>query len=293
MIIPCHPRNRPTLNRALRSVEKAALGKDVECIVVHDGDARGLSWARNRGIERASGDIIVFVDADDEVRENFFALFEELFSRGGVDFAISSFDFSPLKRQYNLEGNEEIVRTVAKAFFGYSFDDVRRWNRGGSLSAFREFGSVCRCAFSREFLLDRGISFDENLKVFEDSPFIAHAALFAGKVASSEEVVYKYSPAPGGLMMSSLKSRAFLDYKFAALRNRLALAEKAGGGVMEYFRGSAVFSLVELFCKRGDWRKYLSFPFVRESLDSFPLSLRRPAMFACVVLLRLAARLRR
>lgn len=293
MIIPCHPRNLPTLGRATASLETAAEGFDVECITVIDGDSRGLSWARNRGIDRATGDVVMFLDADDTVRKRFFAVFQELFEKSDCDFAISSFGFCPLKRNYDIEGNAEIRDSVARAFFGYSFDDVLRWNAGGSLDALRELGCVCRCAFKMSFLETHKIRFDERLAVFEDSPFIAECACFAGRVSSTKEIVYEYEPADEGLMRRSMKSRVYLDYKFSALANRKAIAARSGGDVIRYFEASAVFSLLELFVKGGDWRNYLKDDFVRSSLAAFPLSVRHPLAAAAVMFMRFAALLQR
>ena len=65
-IIPNH-RSERTLPATLRSLEAAARGLDVEIIVSDDEAGRGLSWARNRGLDRATGDVVFFVDADDTI----------------------------------------------------------------------------------------------------------------------------------------------------------------------------------------------------------------------------------
>ena len=283
-IIPCHPRNRPTLPRTLESVEAAAKGVDVEVVVVDDPESRGLSWARNEGLRRASGDVVFFVDADDTVRPAFFSRLIDTLEAAGADFALSSFDYAPLKREYNLEGNAAIREAMLPAFFGYSFDDVRRWNAGGELSLRREQGSVCRCAFRRDFLERHAIRFDEGLRLYEDSPFVAECACRAEKVASIHDVLYEYVPGPGGILSTELGSDRYFAYKFAALANRKAIAARVGGDVMRHFEASIVFSALELFRARRGFFRYAGDPLVAGAFRAFPRSVRHPLVGVSVSL---------
>ena len=70
IIIP-HRNSSKTLPRTLESLDKAAKGMDVEMILIEDVDGRGPSWARNRGLEKARGEFVFFVDADDTVEQEF------------------------------------------------------------------------------------------------------------------------------------------------------------------------------------------------------------------------------
>ena len=269
-------------------MDAAARGLDVEVVVVDDVDTRGLSWARNEGLSRAKGDAVFFVDADDTVKPGFFRVLLSALDAAHADFVLSSFDYSPLKRDYNLSGNSAIREAMLPAFFGYSFDDVRRWNAGGELGARREQGSVCRCAFRRDFLDRHGIRFDEGLRLYEDSPFVAECAARAERVASVPDALYEYVPGPAGILATELGSERYWDYKFAALANRKAIASRVGGDAMRFFAGSAVFSALELFKAGRDWRRYAADPFVAESLRGFPCSLRHPLAAAAVAFLRLS-----
>lgn len=254
--------------------------------MVEDPESRGLSWARNEGMIRAAGDALFFIDADDTVRPAFFSRLLSALDSSAADFVLSSFDYAPLKREYNLVGNAAIRDVMLPAFFGYSFDDVRRWNEGGDLSWRREQGGVWRCAFRRDFLEHHAIRFDENLRLYEDSPFIAECACRAERVASIPDVLYEYVPGPGGILATELGSERYFTYKFHALANRKAIAGRVGGDVMRHFEASAVFSALELFRARRDWRRYRSDPFVAESLRSFPVSPRHPLVAAGVLAMR-------
>ena len=283
-IIPCHPRNRPTLPRTLESVEASAKGIDVEIVVVEDPESRGLSWARNEGIRRSKGDVVFFVDADDTVRPKYFSRLMESLDATGADFVVSSFDYAPLRREYNLSGNSEIREAMLPAFFGYSFDDVRRWNAGGDLHAKREQGSVCRCAFRRSFLDRHSIRFDEGLRLYEDSPFIAECACFADRVASIPDVLYEYVPGQSGILATALGTSRYFAYKFAALANRKTIAGRAGFDVVQNFGGSMAFSALELFKARQGFFRYASDRDVLRALEEFPCSARHPVVGCAVKL---------
>ena len=295
-IIPNH-RSQATLPRTLRSLEAASAGLDVEIVVSDDETGRGLSWARNRGLDRATGDVVFFVDADDTVKPGYFRTMLDMLERTGADFALSSFDMAPLKRDYNLSGNAQIREAMLPAFYGYSFDDVRRWNAGGDLMARKELGGVWRCAFRRDFLLRHGIRFDERLLMFEDGPFIAECAAHAEKVVSTPEVLYEYVPGPNGILATSMGTRRHWDYKFAALEARIAIDRRAGGEIGRYCEASHVFSALEMLTL---WRKaglsfaefrrglgrYTGHPAVAEALRRFPTSLRHPLAASAVLALR-------
>lgn len=268
-------------------MRSAAGGLDVELVVVDDSESRGPSWARNEGLRRATGNVVFFIDADDVVKPEFFSRLLDALESSGADFILSSYAYAPLKRDYNLSGNAAIREAMLPAFFGYSFDDVRRWNAGGDLGALREQGSANRSVFRREFLDRHGIRFDERLLFYEDAPFMAECACRAERVASISDILYDYTPGDGGQLSSSHSPDMYAEYKFAALENRKAIASRVGGDVMRHFEASAVFSCIELFKAGRDWCRYAADPFVAASLRAFPLSLRHPLAAVAVSALRL------
>lgn len=299
VVIPNH-RSEATLPRTLRSLEAAAAGLDVEILVSDDPDGRGLSWARNQGLARARGEIVFFVDADDTVQPAYFRRHLEVMAATGADFMLSSVAYAPLKRLYDLSGNAAVRAALLPAFYGYSFDDVRRWNAGGVLSARREQGGVWRAAFRRSFLTRHRIRFDERLRLYEDAPFLAECAAHAERVISIPDRLYNYVPGENGILATSLGTRRHWEYKFAALAARQAIDRRAGGQIGAYCAASHVLSALEMLVLwrraglsaaefRTGLRRYLSEPVVRAALAAFPLSARHPLVAAAVAGLRLAA----
>lgn len=285
-----------TLPRTLRSLEVAAQGLDVETIVVDDEAGNGLPWARNRGLERATGDCVFFVDADDTVEPGFFRLPITALSNANADFCIFQYRGAPLKRNYTLSGRNVIRRAFLPAFIGYSMEDVRRWNRGGSLFHYREPGSVWRACFRREFLERNHLRFDEDLRIYEDAAFMSECALCAERTVSIAKDLYNYVPNPSGIIATVTGSRKHWDYKFAILRYRERL-ETMYGDVWSFCEASCVFSALEMmrmWRKAGlsfsEFRKdlsiYLADERVKEAVRTFPISVRHPLVALGVLLLR-------
>ena len=305
VIIPAHDCDL-TLPHAIASVNEAAkaVGENaVEVVVSWDREGHGPSWARNRGLDRATGDCVFFCDADDTVEKDFLAQPMAALERTGADICLFAYNGCPPLQNYTLEGAKQIRAAYLPAFFGYSFADVRRWNDGGDLYLLKEPGSVCRCAFRRSFLERNAIRFDESMTFYEDAAFLAHCVAFAEKTVSLSDVLYCYRPRPGGNLASGSNSRRHWDYKFLVLEFRQRLdalvREHDGGGegVWKYCAASCVFSALEMLKlgrraglsrreRRDGLRAYLADAAVKQALADFPCGLRHPLTALAVAYLR-------
>ena len=87
VIVPVHKPNPEWLNFALESVRSQTY--PVELVVVEDTESKGAWDARNRGLERATGDYIAFCDADDYMEP--YAIERMVAAMDGVDMVVGSF----------------------------------------------------------------------------------------------------------------------------------------------------------------------------------------------------------
>ena len=194
-------------------------------------------------------------------------------------------------------GHDEIRARYLPAFFGYSFDDVRRWNAGGSLAERKELGPVWRCAYRRDFLERNGLRFDEAMTLYEDAAFLSHCIVKAECVASIPDELYDYVPLPGGNLKTGTNSRRHWGYKFLALASRKRMDAATGGAVWRYCEASCVFSALEMlklwrraglsFCEfRAGLMDYINDEAVARALAEFPISVHHPLTAAAVLFLR-------
>jgi len=300
VIIP-HRNSQATLSQALESVRLASAGLEVEIIAVEDVEGRGPSWARNRGLERARGDVVFFVDADDEVEAEFITLPLEALRQSCADMCFFTYEGGPALQAETVSGNAAVREKYLPAFFGYSFDDVRRWNSLGCLGARKQLGQVWRCAYKREFLDRHAIRFDESMSFYEDAAFLSNCVAFSEKTVSIPCSLYRYKPRPGGNLASGSGSRRHWQYKFAVKDFRERLDAACGGEIWKYCEASCVLTLLEMASlglraglPPGEWLsglwRYAGDPRVRRALRDFPLSWRHPAAAAGVLIWRLVAR---
>ena len=191
-----------TLERCVESI-LAQTFRDFELILVDDGsnDAspgicrdyslrdsrvrvltqpnRGVSAARNLGLENARGDDVAFCDSDDTVR----------------DFWLSSMTAESAKAGmvvcgYNLirqsDGSREEVTLGHTEIF--TDDDVLL----ETLISRRLLQFVWNKLFSMSVIRDAGLRFDESFKVFEDEHFVLGYVMCIRKVICIPSCAYDY-----------------------------------------------------------------------------------------------------
>lgn len=149
--------------------------KDARVKVIHQLNA-GVSVARNKGIEFATGDYITFVDSDDWLEpimyENMYAI-TQLEQPSDVIMC----DFNAVKKS----SKEEISATIRKGFYSkqHIIDELYP-----TLLVKEDFGrvpivSVWSCLFKRSLLIGYNIKFDADLLYSEDYLFMAEVIIRA------------------------------------------------------------------------------------------------------------------
>lgn len=142
------------------------------------------SEPRNVGLTLASGEYVIYLDADDQILPEGVLAAYDLARRSGADFVrapLVRVDEAGEHLMNNIDGWGNFRGAKAKA------------------KAIVQFHSTTPTAlFSRQFLSDRGLTWSTELHMAEDAVFL-YQALAAGEVEYSDEPLYIYdaTPAPG------------------------------------------------------------------------------------------------
>lgn len=178
IIIPVY-NSEKTIMRCLTSITDTML-KDYEIIVIDDGSTdkskmvieefaeknkniiilaqknEGPSVARNRGLELAKGDIIIFIDSDDYVKPDYLQRLSETFDKTKADVIFYGFE------RISSTGDILSIHRLPILKENY-FDNLV------ALSQNDVFGYTWMKAFRREVI--GNTRFDSNIRLFEDEIF--------------------------------------------------------------------------------------------------------------------------
>lgn len=155
--------------------------KDERITAIHQ-DNQGAGAARNKGLEFASGNYVVFIDSDDYIEENYF----ELLSKHNEDVV-----FIDVNRRN--ENGEITARERLSAYKGTDKDDILRGQMTGKIL----WGGV-RKAVKRELLEEHHIRYS-NLKVGEEAIYSFQLLYYAESISFIETAVYNYEVHAGSL----------------------------------------------------------------------------------------------
>ena len=329
VIVPCRNAEK-TIETALAGPLASSL-RELEVIAVDDGSTdgtfaaleriaasdgrvrilrsagRGVSAARNMGLDEARGEFVFFLDADDVVEPEMYPKVVDAMRRDGADYCRVGHDevfpltgkrYSfPLKDDYRFFRNAEIIERFIPCFFGYSFAQVRRYYCGTPLFSDREMGSVWSGGFRLGLIRAGGVRFDETIEIYEDAMFLSEYLLLCGCTTVVDEILYHYRLSAEGSMQSKMNGSQFFGNKLRLLAKREEIDIKSGGRLTSMYAASCVFSLLEIlraslrikgcfFLGLSTFLRYGSDPVVKVALKHFPLSWRKPVLAAAVLVCR-------
>ena len=167
--------------------------------IVRTDSNSGAGCARNKGIESAIGEWIIFVDSDDYVDDNFFGILEK-YTNSTTDIVL--FDYYKINKNDSNRGYT-LVHRKDKYTLGVSKEEEVLW--GAS--------NVCGKAYKRSLIKDNKIQFPKQ-KRYEDWVFYVKSVISSSNIVYAPLPLYYYVDNPISVV-NSYKSNV-CQYSMAA-----------------------------------------------------------------------------
>ncbi len=139
-------------------------------------DGKGICYARNCGLEKATGDFIVFLDHDDKISPDHLEALYECVSIQKCDLGIA-----PISSYYN-EGK---INSMPMQPVGL-YENNNKVNLLGDHFVWAKI-------YKNKLIQDNNVRFQECVEAFEDWPFFVEMLLLSSKVYITDKSMYYYS----------------------------------------------------------------------------------------------------
>ena len=243
------------IERCVKSVESQGFSEEeLEVIIINDGSTdnaievvvglqrqysnirlinqenRGLSGARNRGLDEAKGKYIYFIDSDDELRHGYLFHFVNALEKSTADLFVFNF---------------EKVSDISQVNTSLCFDISPKYIEPKDLPIACQY--VCWVhIFNLEFLRKSKIRFDEQIRLNEDTIFMI-PFLYSSRVmvlfADIPAYLYIYNPVSiiNNTNTEVVKKKKLESFKMVKalcdLRKTLSLSEN----ISEFMKSTMIF----------------------------------------------------
>lgn len=162
--------------------------------IIHQNNL-GVSVARNKGLENATGDYIMFVDADDILERDMISTLVKIMDGKNADIAICG---------YKIKKDNKILE-----YYGTNVKET--YNKNQAIDEFLNEEKMNTSLWNKMFKRDivSNIKFDEKLKINEDKVFLLEAILKANKVEYVDKCEYIYIKRENSATSSIFSDRLF------------------------------------------------------------------------------------
>ena len=182
----------------------AKFAKKDSRIIAITQENKGLSGARNTGLEIVKGEYIGFVDSDDWVDSNYFEKLYNSAKEEDADMAVASIlKHKPQYNRYNVQFTKPSVATSIQEKVRICQDKTKRF--------FYVWNKLCKT----ELIKNNNLFFPEG-RIYEDVLFTMQTIYNANKIVSVIDTEYHYIERSTSILKSKGKSEKKLnDHKVA------------------------------------------------------------------------------
>ena len=177
----------------------------IQCLTQEN---RGVSYTRNRGIDLATGDYILFVDADDEIAPNTLETIYGALKETPADVV----SFNAFRMDVKSKATGVFTMPLAEKSLYLQTEQEKREYIYNALASNKPFGLAWNFAARRELLSD--IRFSEDMVLCEDLIFDIQMYQKAKAVVCLPDYLYYYRDNPAGAV-NTFNFRKFSDLKIA------------------------------------------------------------------------------
>lgn len=221
--------------------------KDNRIKVIHKQNG-GYGAAVNTGIQNATGEYIGIIESDDWVSP---CMYECLYNKSNTQ------KYDIIKGSYGRVINSKTYKINIAYHLMKMYDRLKSFTFKDCPELLNYHTSIWSAIYRREWLIENNIKFVEDIRPYEDLPFIAEAYAKAGSIAIVPLPLYYYRTDASNSSMNSV-SRSILSYPIQRGRARNILIQNNifKDKYREYFYFVAYLTMKNFYKKtKGQIRK--------------------------------------
>lgn len=205
--------------------------KNDNIILIENGKNMGVSYSRNRGIENAKSEYIMFCDSDDWYEKQATKRMMEKVEKDSADFVLAGYyitykDGRKIEVKYNNLNKIEIDKETAISYLPITSSSK---------------------LIKKSILEEHNIKYPEGIKNCEELPVIPVAGFYAKKVVYIDECLYNYFQRENSASNHELQDLSFYDITYEKFKSNLPKEYKNSINIrmIEHLLYSKTYSLIK------------------------------------------------